>query len=98
MTESRHTPGPWTVDVEDTNVFGEYRIQQCDPSDYRGDVDVANARLIAAAPDLLVAAQTAADLLIGLADDEERRGHRNAATNVRDVQRLLADAIARAVR
>ncbi len=46
-----HTPGPWTVDGDDIYASGlivaqaSFRLEQC----------AANARLIAAAPDLLAA-------------------------------------------
>lgn len=58
-TESKHTAGPWSLGVDrrgDRMVFGSCRhlatvpIDQLDPKE-----DRANARLIAAAPDLLEA-------------------------------------------
>lgn len=69
MSEARHTPGPWTLSDDYDTVFGG-------PPDDRGSVMVANiagdaddpeneanARLIAAAPELLeVARQYAATL------------------------------------
>jgi hypothetical protein len=58
MTQSQHTPGPWYAHT--TFISGEtdnIAIAQCS---YRGEVDLdeamANARLIAAAPEMLEAA------------------------------------------
>ncbi|WCX74845.1 hypothetical protein KK211_17905 [Pseudomonas aeruginosa] len=66
---SKHTPGPWTVDFIDgvDGVFAECdkRICQVDEVDIVGwnarfrDESEANAKLIAAAPDLLEALQQA---------------------------------------
>ena len=48
-----HTPGPWTCDPDETGLFGEYRIHPACDADYHAGQDVANARLIAAAPLML---------------------------------------------
>lgn len=57
-TKPTHTKGPWTIDSEDTQdpdiMGGGCWIATCH-SGY--DSDVADARLIAAAPDLLEAAK-----------------------------------------
>jgi hypothetical protein len=66
MTENMHTPGPWTIDLGGEGYMGEYRIAEFDSARAykRGGVDAvraedeANARLIAAAPDLLAALET----------------------------------------
>ena len=76
---SKHTSGPWIVDHEDDdyitqqNVAEDISIAQILPIDkggpkgfHRGSETDANARLIAAAPDLLEA-------LIDIADDYEER-------------------------
>lgn len=56
---SGHTPGPWVLSQEDpaliyiphtTDPFGMYAISE--HSHYRDEEDEANARLIAAAPEL----------------------------------------------
>jgi len=69
---SEHTPGPWTIDpVNTTMVFGPtpegepYRyIIDCDSTFAGdGDCDEANARLIAAAPDLLTTCEAALEEL-----------------------------------
>jgi hypothetical protein len=69
---SKHTPGPWTYDsVREVNGFPVYRIlsgdgmvgalEQCNiPGETRRELEQtleANARLIAAAPELLEAAK-----------------------------------------
>lgn len=50
----------------------------------------------AAAGDLLKACEATAALLEGVADEEERKGKHNAALNVRQVERLVLVAIAKA--
>ena len=67
MGEARHTPGPWTLTrgltVYKRGEFGSERIiadMGWGPTDAQG---VADAHLIAAAPDLLEAAQKALALL-----------------------------------
>ena len=69
MTDTQHTPGPWTVAEDDINgqaiVRGEHsEIATC-WHHCLGSLEIqmrANARLIAAAPDLLEACQTLATL------------------------------------
>lgn len=69
MSETaQHTPGPWEIELEYDNTLGGYRIRSeygasalpCNPALAVGRDQksaMANARLIAAAPDLLSAAQ-----------------------------------------
>ena len=64
--DTQHTPGPWTIDSEG-NLYGNIGIIRpyignlCD--DYNDEQSKANARLIAAAPELLAALKCAlADL------------------------------------
>jgi hypothetical protein len=69
MTDTQHTPGPWTVAEDDINgqaiVRGRHtEIATC-WHHCLGSLEIqmrANARLIAAAPDLLEACQTLATL------------------------------------
>lgn len=71
MAENMHTPGPWTIDLGGESYTGEYRIAEFDSARAykRGGVDAvraedeANARLIAAAPDLLAALEAGFRLL-----------------------------------
>ena len=71
MTE-QHTPGPWTADVVRFNSYtlriikaGTDWIAHVHTQSTESDIprDVSNARLIAAAPDLLEACQTLSTLL-----------------------------------
>ena len=56
-----HTPGPWSVGGP-TEFVNQVRIEPCIGVAYgAGGEVVANARLIAAAPDLLAALQKALD-------------------------------------
>jgi len=70
MLKTSHTPGPWRYDKVDGHVFGGHAKTPgeawiADP--HCDDLDVgereSNARLIAAAPDLLEALQEAADYM-----------------------------------
>lgn len=59
--KTHHTPGPWILE-QDTVFIGETRKVQ--PVLYHGDSEgMANARLIAAAPDLLSALNLLLDKL-----------------------------------
>jgi hypothetical protein len=63
---NNHTQGPWTVDgavaTENLDVFGEGgRVAMLDFDDIDADTLEANARLIAAAPELLAALQDIVD-------------------------------------
>lgn len=65
MTDTQHTPGPWQAD-SDAYVVNEYNQVIADV--FINDDDnwrerAANARLIAAAPELLAALQAVADYL-----------------------------------
>lgn len=74
-----HTPGPWTCNLGDGSnltydctIWGDdCRVTVCAIGDesrnYSTAVDIANARLIAAAPDLLAALVDAVDILDRLA-------------------------------
>lgn len=93
---TQHTPGPWDAEVPPSCMLCTRDIRSDDGKtialigyrDYANDVseDVANARLIAAAPDLLEAACRALDLLENLGVDSGVPGAAN----------MLRDAIAKA--
>lgn len=65
-TTMHHTPGPWRVDIDcrmiETGLAGNLRGEYehiCDfRPDINGHINEANARLIAAAPELLEAVKT----------------------------------------
>ena len=71
--EAKHPPGPWKVDKELTSRSGEWLIAMDAGDKGRGiaiaetrvatGAELANARLIAAAPELLEACQTFAEWL-----------------------------------
>jgi len=71
---SRHTPAPWTVDglvTKDLDVISpDGRIAMIDCDDIDAETLEANARLIAASPDLLDACRCALADLEGLAEAE----------------------------
>ena len=51
---SKHTPGPWTADWDDNGFICIDPIRACIPNvNDDGGIEMANALLIAAAPDLL---------------------------------------------
>jgi hypothetical protein len=61
MSNTKHTPGPWMVDRPGTlfhiRTMDEINgtVATCDPCDFATQEQLANARLIAAAPELLEA-------------------------------------------
>lgn len=82
---AKHTPGPWRMSGREVVGLKEKII--CEVPSYgilRGKVDDANARLIAAAPDLLAACKMAAGIIARLATGES------------GVPKVLSDAIAKA--
>ena len=50
-----HTPGPWTVPYYGGCIYDKHGVRILELADYNGYDLVADARLIAAAPDLLAA-------------------------------------------
>ena len=59
---TQHTPGPWIVGVTVDRAYGEwpvFRLRDMNDADPDGAEVQANARLIAAAPDLLAACEAA---------------------------------------
>ena len=75
---SKHTPGPWTFDNEiglirtDTPPYGEWDVAKVNI--VRAEAK-ANARLIAAAPDLLEALESAWLWMENQADGQSKGGH-----------------------
>ena len=107
MKQAKHTAGPWSVDyegpahlsIEDSagRVLAFCNLQSED-----GDEDEANARLIAAAPDLLQALKNARewlDELAGLVQSGTFDAAEDwAGANAVSVDSSLAEAIAKAER
>lgn len=92
-TESKHTPGPWFNPADSVSVFdgrGKERHKICDAAWVTINVKDAraNARLIAAAPELLNALQ--------LAQATIERLHRHAPGSAKGTLDVITAAIAKA--
>ena len=99
---SKHTPGPWIavgyqVEVESDDIPD---ICNCDPAhidqehlQWDEETIMANARLIAAAPDLLEALQ----LVVKWADDSGKTFRFSAASDSETVQKIYG-SISKAIR
>lgn len=72
MSEAKHTPGPWVASWRDYGgVIGKDGYVVAQAATFRNkEVIEANARLIAAAPELLEALQELHDIVQGLIDDD----------------------------
>ena len=89
----QHTPGPWTADWDDS---GQWYVNigglSVSGNALRGDsgncVESANARLIAAAPELLEAV-LACSMILGLPPEDDDKGH------IRAARKLATHAIAK---
>ena len=70
MSESKFTPGPWAPRGNEVYADGR-RVADCDSHApyYIDPIDMANARLIAAAPDLYAVCEEMAELLEADAGD-----------------------------
>lgn len=89
MNQSKHTPGPWNVDgdatvygprfsiANDKEQIGRFEVADC--KGYKQERE-ANARLIAASPDLLLALER---LVHPMADDEDLSYARDCIANAR---------------
>jgi len=100
MSEQKHTPGPWTHQHDETfSPLGDRRIVGADcisPAIVFGGIreSDANARLIAAAPDLLHVSKEALNALLDYVPQLEAKGATMGYGN--SVIRQLAAAIAKA--
>ncbi|WP_046382667.1 hypothetical protein [Pseudomonas veronii] len=101
MTEVKHTPGPWVVDPDsptdispaDDLRLGIASISHADEAGGRwefGEQSKANAKLIAAAPNLLAALQLALDALAHCAADKGYQTLQNKAAHA--ANRAIAKA------
>lgn len=86
MSAAQHTPGPWSVTAHRTGDYGDATVGydngmiaivaggnwgEWRDADDNGDAEfLANARLIAAAPDLLAACLVAAPLVAAYRNDD----------------------------
>lgn len=97
MSEQTHTPGPWFTSQPHGTIYIEARLRgstlqevaSCGPTETEGQRE-ANARLIAAAPDLLAALRYTLDTLAHCAADKGYSGMQAKAA------RMANDAIAKA--
>ena len=94
---TKHTPGPWTVETGSfyvsirapSRMVGDTRVIGGKPD----DENLANARLIAAAPDLLEALGDAAAMLEVYATGKTNSAtHGQAVSAIRDALAALAKA------
>lgn len=60
---TKHTPGPWSVDPDAPEYVTGYQIASTVQGDHMEPVSEANARLIAAAPELLAVLEQVAQYL-----------------------------------
>lgn len=96
---SKHTPGPWTVDAHDPTCVArnEMLILRCFKSaahSHNGtckDLDAeANARLIAAAPEMLDLLEVLARTLCDVSNDASLMTRDNAGEFSEEIQMLIA--------
>lgn len=102
MSESKHTPGPWEIvrTEPSSHGVGRFKIisgQWSVAETFCGiNEEEANARLIAAAPDLLEACEASLNALVGIIEsDYQTRSNPRPADNDPAVV-LLRAAIAKA--
>ena len=89
-TPTQHTPGPWKMGVRQPNSYkfiygreGE-EVANCDRLTNFPDENLGNARLIAAAPELLAACEVALADLTKTVNFEEGDEHTVATCNLLD--------------
>ena len=102
MDEAKHTPGPWLTHKEGfSSIYIESRIgggmlqevASCGPTGEGRDQQEANARLIAAAPELLEALKEVVEILDEVLGFGTEPSHGNIAAKARAV---IAKATGRA--
>lgn len=103
VAKGSHTPGPWWVD--DRRPAGALQVQAqhrgkgssyCVATVHEWEVPDANARLLAAAPELLETLQKAADTLADIATALSIFGKSTAAEACRIAEKASRDVIAKA--
>ncbi len=79
---SKHTPGPWTHGPESRDICGPDDESVASAATWRPESEeVANARLIAAAPELLAALETLLTAVDDAVDVEAQASWQGAATD-----------------
>lgn len=96
MSVSKHTPGPWVshdADVYDGAGCQATHVANCNPDGdmFQSTAD-ANARLIAAAPDLLEALTEAVELILRLTSARWSEWEGSEEETVGDFRRTIAQA------
>jgi len=97
QSSSAHTPGPWHRNIplasKYVTIFAGRNTHVCclTPTGLKDEEIEGNAHLIAAAPELLEAAQLAANILFLLGPEVEKLG-----LNAKNVPAILGRAIAKA--
>lgn len=88
MSDTKHTPGPWTCSLHSELPERTHEVVTAGESvaDVTGE---ANARLIAAAPDLLAALDACAEML---GDSYNELGYACAPRCYRDAREAIAKA------
>jgi hypothetical protein len=78
---AKHTPGPWAIDgcasLGNLDVIygsGRITMMDCENDEVDDDALLANARLITAAPEMLVALDRAEAFISGFEDDDTQEG------------------------
>lgn len=101
-TKASHTPGPWSVDVANREIgTGRrwlYAIEQAH-SDLSPQTTIehdANARLIAAAPEMLEALEGIAKKAAWLSHEAELQGHDLESADANEIVHLASAAISKA--
>ena len=104
---NRHTPGPWFVGASKISVLTEHGTMNVPvppeemerPSKVKWPIAEANARLIAAAPDMLAALEDVIDRLdnfVDVVDGPEGQPQPNWAMSLRaELERVVEKAVAR---
>ena len=101
-TKTQHTPGPWKLLSPDQVRGSEGQwICSCEGGRHREEKDAANARLIAAAPELLSALEEAGEALTSAmsvinAEDDTGKAYPKTREAIRNAQGKRFAAIARA--
>jgi len=94
----KHTPGPWIVDGVDITTEGSKDFVTVAIVETSKPVEVvhANARIIAAAPELLEALKLAHSLLENMLEQEEYEVSSEVGEAIENIQETIMNALAKA--